>query len=194
MGFLANNIYHIYNRSINRETLFNEEKDYIKFLEMTRTHLSTTCEMLGWCLMANHFHFLIYTNEKSIELKKVGGLQLQYIQNGIKNLLSSYSKSHNFHYHRKGNLFQQKTKYKEVLTDGIQVLHYIHQNPWKAGLVTKMEDWIFSSFNDFAGSRKGTLCNLQLAVKLLGIQQQSFYAESYGSVSNDTILKLGLDE
>ncbi len=193
MGFLANNIYHIYNRSINSEILFNEEKDYLRFLEMTRKHFSTTCEMLGWCLMPNHFHFLVYTNDKSVELKKVGGLQLQYIQNGIKNLLSSYSKSYNFHHHRKGNLFQQKTKYKEVLTDGIQVLHYIHQNPWKAGLITKMEDWAFSSFSDFTGSRKGTLCNLPLAVKLLGIQQLSFYADSYGSVSNDTILKLGLD-
>lgn len=126
-------------------------------------------------------------------MKKVGGLQLQMTQNGIKNLLSGYSKSYNFQHQRKGNLFQQKTKYKEVLTDGLQVLHYIHQNPWKAGIVIKMEDWVFSSFSDFAGFRKGTLCNLQLAVQLLGIQQQSFYAESYGSVSKDTIMKLGLE-
>ena len=153
MSFLANNIYHVYNRSINQEKLFNEEKDYLRFLEMTRKHLSSSCEMLGWCLMPNHFHFLIYTNDKSIEIKKVGGLHLQMIQNGIKNLLSSYSKSYNFQHQRKGNLFQQKTKYKKVLTDSLQVLHYIHQNPWKSGLVTKIEDWIFSSFNDFAGFR-----------------------------------------
>ena len=193
MSFLPNNIYHIYNRSINQEILFNEEKEYSRFLEMTRKHLSHTCEILGWCLMPNHFHLLIYTNDISIELKKVGGLQLQMIQNGIKNLLSGYSKSYNFQHKRKGNLFQQKTKYKEVLTDGLQVLHYIHQNPWKAGIVTKIEDWVFSSFNDFTGFRNGTLCNLQLAIQLLGIQQQSFYKESYGSVSMDTILKLHLE-
>jgi hypothetical protein len=143
--------------------------------------------------MPNHFHFLIYTTDAGIQKRKVGGLDLQALQNGIRSLLSSYSKYYNFRYSRKGNLFQQKTKYKEVLADGLQVLHYIHQNPWKAGLVMKMEEWIFSSFRDFTGMRNGTLCNIYLAAELLGIQQQSFYAESYGSVSNEMILKLGLD-
>ena len=192
MSFLENSIYHIYNRSINKEILFSEDKEYLKFLEMTRTHLLSSCQILGFCLMPNHFHFLVYTNEKSVELKKVGGLQLQGIQNGIKTLLSSYSKSYNFYHKRTGNLFQQKTKYKEILTDGLQVLHYTHQNPWKAGLVTNIEDWAFSSFRDFAGLRNGTLCNQQLAYELLGIQQKSFFSESYTAVSNDTILKLGL--
>jgi len=45
--------------------------------------------------------------------------------------------------------------------------HYIHQNPWKAGLVSKMENWKYSSFSDFAGFRDGTLCNKQLALELL---------------------------
>ena len=120
-------------------------------------------------------------------------MDLQALQNGIRSLLSSYSKYYNFRYNRKGNLFQQKTKYKEVLDGGIQVLHYIHQNPWKAGLVTKMEEYVFSSFRDFIGMRKGTLCNIELAIKLLGIQRQSFFAESQTSVSNETMMKLGLD-
>ncbi len=194
MSYLTENIYHLYNRSINKELLFKDEKDYLRFLEITRKHLGLKCCILGWCFMPNHFHFLIYTNDDSIQKIKVGGLDLQALQNGIRNLLSSYSKYFNFRYNRKGNLFQQKSKYKEVPTDGIQVLHYIHQNPWKAGIVTKIEDWVFSSFNDFAGFRNGTLCNLQLAIQLLGIQQQSFYKESYSSVSMDTIIKLGLEQ
>jgi putative transposase len=193
MAFLENQIYHIYNRSIHKELLFKSDADYTKFLEMTRKHLADSCEILGWCLMPNHFHFLLYTNLKSIEKKKVGGLELQSLQNGIRNLLSSYSKSYNFHNKRKGNLFQQKTKYKEVLSDPLQALHYIHQNPWKAKLVMKMEDWVYSSFKDFTQQRNGTLCNLKLAEVLLGIQQQGFYQESYQSVSAETILKLGLD-
>lgn len=193
MSFISENIYHLYNRSINKELLFKDENDYLRFLEMTRKHLGLNCNILGWCLMPNHFHFLIYTNDESIQKKKVGGLELQFLQNGIRTLLSSYSKYYNFRYNRKGNLFQQKTKYKEVLADGVQVLHYIHQNPWKAGLVPKMEEWVFSSFRDFIGIRKGTLCNIDLAIELLGIQQQSFYTDSYTSVSTETMLKLGLD-
>ncbi len=193
MPFLENTIYHIYNRSINKEILFKTDADYLKFLEMIRKHLTPNCEILGWCLMPNHFHFLVYTNSKSIEKKKVGGLELQLLQNGIRNLLGSYSKSYNFHNKRQGNLFQQKTKYKEVLSDGLQVLHYIHQNPWKAKLVMKMEDWIYSSFKDFIVQRNGTLCNLKVAEGLLGIQKKEFYKESYESVSVETILKLSLD-
>ena len=110
MSFLENNLYHIYNRSINQEILFIDDRDYIRFLEMVRKQLSPNCFILGWCLMPNHFHFLISTNQESIVLKKVGGLQLQTLQYAIRNLLSSYSKYYNFRHKRKGNLFQQKTK------------------------------------------------------------------------------------
>jgi putative transposase len=194
MSFLSNNIYHLYNRSINKEILFKDGDDYLRFLTMTRKHFSTSCNILGWCLMPNHFHFLIHVDENSILKKKVGGLELQALQIAIRNLLSSYSKYYNFRYDRKGNLFQQKTKSKMVESDAFQLLCYIHQNPWKAGMVNKMKNWIYSSFQDFADLRRGTLCNINLATELLDIHKQSFYQQSYSAVSNETILKLGLDD
>lgn len=194
MSFLENNLYHIYNRSINQEILFNDDQDYIRFLEMVRKHLSPGCSILGWCLMPNHFHFLVSTNQESIVLKKVGGLQLQTLQYAIRNLLSSYSKYYNFRHGRKGNLFQQKTKYKIVESDGFQVLCYIHQNPWKAKMVDKIEAWNYSSFRDFIGMRNGSLCNLMLAKQLLDIQETHLYEETYKTVSIDTIIKIGLND
>lgn len=194
MSYLQNTIYHIYNRTNNKETLFKDDDDYLRFLEGVRKHILPTAEILGWCLMPNHFHFLVYTTEQSVQQTKVGGLSLQEIQKGIKNLLSSYTKYINFRYKRSGNLFQQKTKYKVIDKDSFQVLHYIHQNPWKAKFVDKLELWKYSSFVDFIGLRKGTLCNRQLAIELLGMQMKVFYEESYSSVSNDTIMKLALDD
>ena len=194
MSFLENCLYHIYNRSINQEILFNDDQDYIRFLEMERKHLSPSCFILGWSLMPNHFHFLISTNQESLVMNKVGGLQLQSLQNAIRNLLSSYSKYYNYRYNRKGNLFQQKTKSKLVESDGYQVLCYIHQNPWKAKLVDKIEDWTYSSFRDFIGLRHGSLCNLVLARELLEIQEEYLFEETYKAVSVETINKLGLDE
>jgi hypothetical protein len=144
--------------------------------------------------MPNHFHFLISTNQESLVMNKVGGLQLQSLQNAIRNLLSNYSKYYNYRYNRKGNLFQQKTKSKLVESDGYQVLCYIHQNPWKAKLVDKIEDWTYSSFRDFIGLRHGSLCNLVLARELLEIQEEYLYEETYKAVSVETINKLGLDE
>ena len=49
--------------------------------------------------------------------------------------------------------------------------HYIHQNPVKAGLVKRMEEWEMSSFRDFAGIREGTLCNEKLAYDLLDVPE-----------------------
>lgn len=193
MHYIENTLYHIYNRSINKEVLFRSHDDYLKFLGMVRTHLHERVEILCWCLMPNHFHFLVNTTSKSVEMKKVGGLQLQLLQYGIKNLLSSYSKSYNHLYKRTGNLFQQKTKAKEVNSDGRNVFHYIHQNPWKAKLVNKQEDWEYSSLKDYLNMRSGTLCYQEASYRILDIESRTLYEETYQSVSNELIVKLGLD-
>ena len=60
--------------------------------------------------------------------------------------------------------------------------HYIHQNPLKAGLVKRMEDWEMGSFQDYAGLRNGTLCNRKIAQELLCIPSnpEEFIELSYG--------------
>ena len=39
----------------------------------------------------------------------------------------------------------------------ISLINYIHQNPIRAGLVDRLEQWPFSSYLDLAGLRQGTL-------------------------------------
>ena len=51
--------------------------------------------------------------------------------------------------------------------------HYIHQNPMKANLVKKMEDWDYSSFKDYCGLRNGTLSNKELAIQLLRFKYEN---------------------
>ena len=98
-------------------------------------------------------------------------------------LLSSYSKAINKQEGRTGNLFQQKTKALCVSEskDGTPqtVFHYIHQNPMKAGLVNKMEDWEFSSLKDYLGLRNGMLCNRDLAKQYLDLDFDRLYQDSY---------------
>lgn len=52
---------------------------------------------------------------------------------------------------------------------------YIHQNPFEANLVDSLEEWEFSSFRDYLGLRKGTLCNQSLANKLLEFELNEFF-------------------
>lgn len=178
MEFLPENVYHVFNQGNNREVIFRQREDYLIFLRLIRKLILPQCELVAYCLMPNHFHFIIYTDERVEQLAKQGGLLLDPVTNGLRKLLSGYARIFNKKYNRTGSLFRQKTKAKLLTEDSIVVTTtggqvdycahcfiYVHQNPWKAGLVTRLEDWEYSSFRDFAGLRNGTLCNKQIAAR-----------------------------
>ena len=189
MVFQPNQLYHIYNRSINKQLLFYNRENYLFFLKKVRHQLISHCDFLAYCLMPNHFHFLISTRDNLEEYK---------FRNAIGSLLRSYTQAINKQEKRTGSLFQQHTKAKclseENLSHSMALSHtmasveyafvcfnYIHQNPMAAGLVNKMEDWEFSSFRDYVNFRDGTLCNKELAIELLDLDsdRNNFYSDSY---------------
>ena len=127
--------------------------------------------------MPNHFHFLVNTTEKSVQLEKVGSIEVSSLANGFRKLLSSYAQAINKQEQRTGSLFRQKTKAK-LLSEAnahypVQCFHYIHQNPVRASLVKRMEDWEFSSFQDYLGIRNGSLCHYESTYQLLGIKKRA---------------------
>ncbi|MDR9409649.1 MAG: transposase [Balneolaceae bacterium] len=181
MKFVRENIYHIYNRGNNKQNIFFEEKNYHFFLQKMRTHLLLHCHLLAWCLMPNHFHWMIQVrhdyetieNEQPSENKSP---VVQPLNKSVSTLLSSYTKAVNNMYDRTGSLFQRRTKSKN-LSPGLKTDNnyplicflYIHQNPIRSGLVENFGDWPFSSYQDYAGLRNGKLCNKKLATNLLDI-------------------------
>ncbi|MBI3005075.1 MAG: hypothetical protein HYY49_06615 [Ignavibacteriales bacterium] len=143
MEVFPDQYYHLYNRSNNSEIIFKSPKAYRLFLKKYRKHIEEFADTIGFCLMPTHFHFLIYTKSPEVE---------RLTQNiGI--LLSSYTKAMNVIHKRHGSMFQRHTKAKHVNDDDylITLLTYIHQNPVRAGLVKKLEDWEFSSYRLFTG-------------------------------------------
>lgn len=178
MNFTENCIYHIYNRGNNKQLLFFEHDNYFYFLRLIKKFLQPRCHILAWCLMPNHFHFLIYATDYGAQFLQKGCIYSQQISEGIRLLLSSYTKAINKRYGRTGNLFQQKTKSKCMLEGKgnytLTAFHYIHQNPLKAGLVYRMGDWPYSSFRDYAGYRKGNICNKELTFAVLNFNMSDF--------------------
>jgi len=168
MKLYPDNIYHIYNRGNNKQKIFFTKKNYLFFLQKVKAELKPFSDIICYCLMPNHFHFMLSTFNNFDEEK---------FNNGYRILLSSYTKAINVQENRTGSLFQQNSKAKclTALSNyksnnyGLVCFNYIHQNPLNAGLVSKMEDWEFSSFRDYAGTRNGTMCNKNLAFELLGI-------------------------
>lgn len=198
MNIIAEEVYHIYNQGNNRETIFIDNKDYIEFLTLFRKFVLPHCKVLAYCLMPNHFHFEIYATESSAVVKKVGNINSTELSNGFRLLQSNYAQYFNKRQNRSGSLFRQKTKAKGV-SDGSNhygniAFHYIHQNPLIAKLVTKLEDWEYSSFNDYAGLRKGTLCDKTLAKQLISFDETNFIAESYTFIDEASSRKIFLKD
>ena len=131
-------IYHIMLRGINRQTLFEDEEDSLKFLETLHTYKAISeYKVFAYCLMSNHIHLLLQVGKEEPDLI-------------MKRLAGSYVYWYNWKYYRKGHLFQDRYKSEPVEDEKyfLTVLRYIHQNPQKAGIVKKLEDYNFSSYNE----------------------------------------------
>lgn len=141
--------YHIYNRTNNKEIAFKSPENYLYFLKKYRDYLAMLIDALAYCLMPTHFHFLVY----------IFSADITKIQRNIGIWLSSFTKAINKRYKRHSNLFQQHTKAVLISSDRylLAAAAYIHQNPVASGLVAKLEDWIYSSYQDYIGLRSGTL-------------------------------------
>src|SRR2546421_11366474 len=110
MQFLPGHIYHVYNQGNNRQKMFHDDSDYFIFLNLYRKLLWTNCDTIAWCLMPNHFHFMILVDERCSQKIKQGGLFLDPITNSIRKLLSGYARIFNGRKDRSGSLFSYKTK------------------------------------------------------------------------------------
>jgi hypothetical protein len=201
MNFTPDNLYHVYNQGNNKQQIFSVNEDYLIFLRLARNLIDPNSEIIAYCLMPNHFHFLLYTDERINATIKQGNLLLDVLTNAFRKLLSGYTRIYNTRNAKSGSLFRQKTKYKYLSNSNIthrlsynlqdyyfNCFQYIHQNPLRAGLVSKLEDWEFSSFRDYAGLRNGTLCNKGLAAKFCCYDPTNFIKTAY-SIIPDDILK-----
>ena len=189
MKFCKNELYHLYNRGNRKQKIFFNDDNYIYFLRKVRKFIKPHCEILNYCLMPNHFHFLIYADANTILTKGIGSQEKNVLSEGVRNLLHTYTKGINKQNNLTGSLFQQNTKAKVVFNSDYRRIcfHYIHQNPIKAKLTDKMEDWPYSSFSDYIGRRTGTLCNTKMAFQMLGMNPQTFYADSYQMINDEEI-------
>ena len=69
---LYNTYYHIYNRGVNRENIFVEERNYALFLNLFEKHLAPVVDLFAYCMMKNHFHISVRvkSEEEIIETQK----------------------------------------------------------------------------------------------------------------------------
>ncbi|HBQ28462.1 transposase [Peptococcaceae bacterium SCADC1_2_3] len=133
-------VYHIVTRGINRQDIFCDQDDYQRFLGTLGRVKTDKFEVYGYCLMSNHIHLLIH--EKNEEIHQI-----------MKRIGTSYAWWYNRKYQRNGHVFQGRYRSECVKDDGylLTVIRYIHNNPVKAGMVSKPEEYCWSSIQAYYG-------------------------------------------
>ncbi|SDL00098.1 transposase [Natronincola ferrireducens] len=134
-------IYHIMLRGIDKRNIFINDSDYEKFIEyIKKAKEKIEFTVYAYCLMTNHVHLLLKT-----ESEEIGDV--------IRRITVGYAQYHNIKNGRTGHLFENRFKSEPVDTDDyfLIVLPYIHQNPIKAGMVERIEDYKWSSYNATVG-------------------------------------------
>ena len=112
MNIEENHIYHIYNRS-NDKVFYNRE-NYLFFLRKVNKLIKPFCEILSWCLMPNHFHFMVYADKRSCRnVEEKHRPNLQVLTKQFATLTSAYSQAINNQQNRQGGLWVHTTKAKK---------------------------------------------------------------------------------
>jgi len=128
-------LYHVIARGNERKAIFRDDTDRKKYLELiARYREKFGCQFLAYCLMDNHVHLAIETGKPPLS-KIMAGLQ------------STYTQYFNWRHSRVGHLFQGRYKAFLVEKDpyAFALLRYIHENPVKAKVVERPEQYAWSS-------------------------------------------------
>ena len=152
--------YHIYNRGINSEKIFDTEENYLFFLLKFKIYLNPVCDVFAYCLMPNHFHFLIKVKseieintfakvlnfDKKDITKQEKGLHSfdSIVSKQMGKFVSSYSQAYNKVTNRHGALLESPFKRKRVENEEYlrNLIIYIHLNP--IDIKKNFESYIFS--------------------------------------------------
>ncbi len=152
-------LHHIICRGINRQNIFHtdiDRKDFVNRFGQLLDETQTRC--YAWALMPNHIHLLLRTVDVPISIL-------------MRRLLTGYAVSFNKRHQRSGHLFQNR--YKSILCQEenylLELVRYIHLNPFRAGLVASLKEldyWAFSGQGVLMGS---TMAGWQDTHKILGL-------------------------
>lgn len=182
--FVNREIYHVFNRGVAKLPVFLDKRDYYRFVDAIYYYMhqgpkpqfsqikrfkdlnieknKKIAEIMCYCLMPNHYHFLIRQLE----------------DNGISELISkvtnSYTKFFNIKHERVGPLFQGQFKAVRIESDE-QLLHvsrYIHLNPTTSFLVKDLSRYIWSSYSSYIGTSQDKISSKDFILSLFNNTSQ----------------------
>lgn len=154
---LGTSFFHVIVQGINKEYIFCKEEYIEKYLELINKHKENyNIQILAYCVMNNHAHLLIYSEdskEMGRFMHKVNCIYAQY-----------YNKIEN----RAGVLFRNRYVSEPIYQEGylVNCINYIHMNPVKANIVSRCSEYKYSSFNEY--TKNEGVANSEILIQIFG--------------------------
>ncbi len=166
--YIKDSFYHIYNRGVEKRTVFIDDQDYRVFLNLLKRYLDKKpakdskgreykslhgkMELLAFCLMPNHFHLLIYQSDEQAMTRLMRGL------------CTSYTSYFNKKYDRIGPLFKDRYKASRIARDDylMHISRYIHRNP------KEYMSWGYSSYSYYTDQKGASWVQTKRITELFG--------------------------
>lgn len=140
-----NSIYHVVQRGNNKQKIFQENEDFERFLSTTRRYIiKHKVEVYHYCLMINHVHFLVKIPKRE-NLAKL-----------TQSVFQSYGLYYKKKYNYSGHLYQGRYLSKLINKDSylLECGRYIERNPLRAGIVSHLSAYKWSSYLFYASGSK----------------------------------------
>lgn len=138
-------IHHIMLRGIDKRNIFLDDGDRRKFINnLLKAKERSDFKLYAYCILNNHVHLLIKEGSEPIG-------------ESMKRITIGYVSWHNGKYMRTGHLFENRFKSQPIEKEDefFRVLRYIHQNPLKAGIVSRLEDYQWCSYRQYLNLYNG---------------------------------------
>jgi REP element-mobilizing transposase RayT len=164
--------YHVYNRAKNGEPLFSDEEAFRFFLKLYRAHICPIAETYAYCLLSDHLHFLI-----RIRGDADGSLYKPFAM-----LFNGYAKGYNTFHEKEGKVFKFKMKRKEIrsMTNFLELIRYVNQNPRRHGVTDHPGNYRFSSYR----------ATMTTGPTLVAKDQVQEYFGSHENLENNLLLQV----
>src|SRR6266540_1795128 len=160
-------LYHVMVRGNERKDIFRDDADRLRYLDrLAHYREKFGFRLLAYCLMDNHAHLVIEAGLNPLS-KVMAGLQ------------SSYTQYFNRRHDRAGHLFQGRYKAFLVEEDryALALIRYIHENPVKAHVVERPDQYVWSSDRYYRRGRRPGWLDLDRVLRMLGNRRSAAVRE-----------------
>lgn len=141
---LESGFFHIMVQGIKKEKIFCKKEYKEKYIQLMKLFKEKQkIDIISYCIMNNHSHIIIYTEDINELTKYMERLNTTYAIN--------YNKAEN----RVGYVYRNRFESKEIYNQDYltKCIKYVHMNPVKAKITATEGEYKYSSYNDYINKK-----------------------------------------